>query len=425
MSLPAHLEALKNEALHTTCEAWALRSRWTLTRGIERVGPCPVCGGTDRFSINTLKNLFNCRRCGIAGEGAIRLVMATQNVQFSRACEIITGRTADAPVDPERAKRLAAQAEAEKRERERKSAQYREQARRAGRAIWDESQLRIFYAPPSHPSGASPDPPPGQSSIVAAYLALRGIDLARLHAHAPEALHKVIRQHKALAWREQQGRDTVTLHTGPAMVAAIQYPDGHFAGAHITWIDLSQPKGKLVLPKNDKGQDRPAKKMRGTHMGCAIRLYTPENARRIVMGEGIESTMSVLCHAFEPGTAYWVGCSLGNMAGRALRDGNNRQIHDQPDMESEAFIVPGWCEELVYLADGDSVESRITEKLTRGLRRAMRQRPGLRGRRVPAPAVGADMNDLAMAMTIENEAGVPGKRPADAPADKDVDGAGA
>ncbi|GGA63779.1 DUF7146 domain-containing protein [Pelagibacterium lentulum] len=409
MSLPAHLEALKNEALHTTCEAWALRSRWSLTRGIERVGPCPVCGGTDRFSINTLKNLFNCRRCGIAGEGVIRLVMATQNVEFTRACEIITGRTADASIDPERARKLADQADADKRERERKSAQYREQARRAGRVIWEEGKSRPWRT----------------GEPVFDYLALRGIDLAKLHAHAPDALHRVIRQHAALPWREQQGRDTVTLHTGPAMVAAIQYPDGHFAGAHITWLDLAQPKGKMVLPKNDKGQDRPAKKMRGTHMGCAIRLHTPQNARRIVMGEGIESTLSVLCHAFEPDTAYWAGCSLGNMAGRALRDGSNRQIHDQPDMDSEAFVVPGWCEELVFLADGDSVDSRITEKLTRGLRRAMRQRPGLRARRVPAPGEGADMNDLAMAMTIENEAGVPGKRPTGATADKDMNEAGA
>ena len=28
---------------------------------IERAGPCPVCGGTDRFSINTEKQLWNCR----------------------------------------------------------------------------------------------------------------------------------------------------------------------------------------------------------------------------------------------------------------------------------------------------------------------------------------------------------------------------
>jgi phage/plasmid primase-like uncharacterized protein len=35
---------------------------------IERVGPCPRCGGTDRFSINTRKQLFNCRGCRKGGD---------------------------------------------------------------------------------------------------------------------------------------------------------------------------------------------------------------------------------------------------------------------------------------------------------------------------------------------------------------------
>src|SRR5688572_3824953 len=29
--------------------------------GSEWIGPCPVCGGRDRFAINTRKSLFNCR----------------------------------------------------------------------------------------------------------------------------------------------------------------------------------------------------------------------------------------------------------------------------------------------------------------------------------------------------------------------------
>ncbi|OLS53774.1 primase-helicase zinc-binding domain-containing protein [Rhodovulum sulfidophilum] len=41
-------------------------------QAIERVGPCPVCGGRDRFGINTARNVFNCRHCG--GGDAIALV---------------------------------------------------------------------------------------------------------------------------------------------------------------------------------------------------------------------------------------------------------------------------------------------------------------------------------------------------------------
>lgn len=382
MSLPMHLAALRDEAMQTSCEAWAIRCRWKLAKGIDREGPCPLCGGTDRFAIHTGKNTFNCRRCGLSGSGVIDLVMKTQNVDFTRACEIVTGRSADAPIDPERARRLAAEADADREKREREAAEYRERARRAGRVIWEDATPRPWQV--------------GQP--VFDYLAVRGIDLAKVHAQAPEALHRVIRQAIALPWWEQQGRTSVTLHTGPAMVAAIQYPDGRFSGAHITWIDLDQPKGKLVLPPDDNGKDRKAKKMRGTHMGCAIRLYTPPHPRRLVMGEGIESTLSVLCHAFEPDTAYWAGASLGNMAGKAARSADNKQIHDQPDTESECFLPPDWCEELVFLTDGDSPESRITEKLTRGLRRAMRLRPGLKAKRVPAPSADADTNDLAMQM---------------------------
>jgi DNA primase len=31
-------------------------------------GPCPQCGGTDRFSVNTRKQVFNCRGCGGKGD---------------------------------------------------------------------------------------------------------------------------------------------------------------------------------------------------------------------------------------------------------------------------------------------------------------------------------------------------------------------
>jgi hypothetical protein len=34
----------------------------------EWAGPCPVCGGRDRFSVNTKKGVFNCRGCGVGGD---------------------------------------------------------------------------------------------------------------------------------------------------------------------------------------------------------------------------------------------------------------------------------------------------------------------------------------------------------------------
>jgi phage/plasmid primase-like uncharacterized protein len=45
----------------------------------ERVGPCPKCGGTDRFSINTQKQVFNCRQYQIGGD-------TIELVQFVDGC---------------------------------------------------------------------------------------------------------------------------------------------------------------------------------------------------------------------------------------------------------------------------------------------------------------------------------------------------
>jgi len=82
----------------------ARRSIKLLGRGPERYGPCPVCVGTDRFSINTVKQVWNCRHCVKGGKGAIDLVMFIDGVEFAAACEKLTrdpppknqnGKTAD------------------------------------------------------------------------------------------------------------------------------------------------------------------------------------------------------------------------------------------------------------------------------------------------------------------------------------------
>jgi hypothetical protein len=57
-------------------------------RGPERCGPCPVCGGTDRFSINTKKQVWNCRGCAKGGD-VIALVEHLDAVDFKTACRAI------------------------------------------------------------------------------------------------------------------------------------------------------------------------------------------------------------------------------------------------------------------------------------------------------------------------------------------------
>jgi predicted P-loop ATPase len=86
-------------------EAWVERARAVLIedelarRGIRlkgngkagRCGACPICqDGDDRFSINTKKQVWNCRKCGAGGD-LINLVKRLDGCGFEGACETLTG----------------------------------------------------------------------------------------------------------------------------------------------------------------------------------------------------------------------------------------------------------------------------------------------------------------------------------------------
>lgn len=386
MSLPDHLIALRDEALQTSCESWAKRQGWKLSPGIDRAGPCPMpgCGGTDRFSIHTQKNLFRCRQCDIAGEGVIKLVMETQGVGFTEACEIITGRKADAPFDAEKAKRIAhANAEAEQLRME-DTERRRQQARKEGYDIWRACSVDA------------------QRAIVLDYLRIRGLLTSDLMAVFGQIL---LRQHDALPYMAHINDRWRELARVPAMVAGVQMADGHFGAVHRTWLDLSNPKGRLQLVHPDTGKDLDTKKTWGIKQGGAIRLFTPDKPRRIIMGEGIETTLTPLAYNLEPETAYWAGVDIGNMVGRARRDDAGKLRQDLPDLDDmDCWQPPDWCEELIYLGETEKAARNTNEKLIRGLLRAqiLRRRaretnpalPELETAFIEPPEGGGDINDL-------------------------------
>ena len=71
----------------------AIEHRIILKRsGGEFVGPCPLCGGTDRFAINSKKQVFNCRGCNGKGRGAIAFIQWLDGVGFRDAVEILIGQ---------------------------------------------------------------------------------------------------------------------------------------------------------------------------------------------------------------------------------------------------------------------------------------------------------------------------------------------
>ncbi len=61
-------------------------------RGINLAGACPKCGGDDRFGVNTKKNVWHCRGCGVGGD-PIKLVEHLDDIDFVDAVMKLTGET--------------------------------------------------------------------------------------------------------------------------------------------------------------------------------------------------------------------------------------------------------------------------------------------------------------------------------------------
>jgi DNA primase len=83
----ARVERARNVPIERELERRGVRLRGT---GRDRVGPCPNCGGDDRFGICTAKQVFNCRVCGTGGN-VIKLVEHLDGVDFITACTMLAG----------------------------------------------------------------------------------------------------------------------------------------------------------------------------------------------------------------------------------------------------------------------------------------------------------------------------------------------
>ncbi len=337
--------------------------------GREWAGPCPVCGGEDRFSIAPDRDVYNCRTCG-GGDG-LGLVQLALGLDFKSALAWLVGE-ADAEISAEERQRRAAQAERQRRERDEVADRKRRESIAAARAIWSEAE-------------------PAAGTPVEAYLSGRGL--------TPELLTmpRSLRFHPSLPYmvaRDDGGWHE--LHRGPAMLAVIQAPSGGLIGVHRTWIDLDRPGEKARLSNGDEAL--PAKKVLGSVRGGAIRLCdrrcAADSFDTMVMGEGIETTGSAMVADAVPGAAYWAGVSLPNMSGRRILRGEGMKYAGVPDLDdTDAFIPPPWLTRLISIQDGDSEPKATRAKLVAGLRRAKHHNPELSVRIVHA-GDGVDLNDV-------------------------------
>jgi hypothetical protein len=89
-----------------TRQAWFDRARAHPVEGIlakrgfklplgsknERKGPCPRCGGDDRFGLSISKQTFTCHQCGLKGAGGIDIIVGIGEAQTpSEAAQILEG----------------------------------------------------------------------------------------------------------------------------------------------------------------------------------------------------------------------------------------------------------------------------------------------------------------------------------------------
>lgn len=339
--------------------------------GVERVGPCPVCGGRDRFGVNPPRGVWNCRTCAVGGDG-LKLVEHVLDCTFPAALDFLLGKAA-AVVDPAEVARRKAAAAAAERKRQEQAAQQRARAIRDAREIWHAAQ-------------------PGAETAAQAYLEGRGISFPAW----PPSL-RFLPDHPYM--KHWPGSGVVEWCRGPCMIAGVQDPAGRVAAVHQTWVDPARPGSKAQITAPDgsladaKGKPWPAKLVRGSKKGGAIRLSPIDPRGRLVMAEGIETTASAMVAGVWPGATFWAGVDLGNMAGRQSRE-PGRRWSGKPDLsDAAAWVPPAAIRHLLFVQDMDSAEAATRAKLEAGAIRAMAARPGLVAEIMRA-APGTDLNDM-------------------------------
>lgn len=356
--------------------------------GAELVGPCPACGGRDRFAINLRKNVWHCRVSGKGGD-AIALVEYLDGCDFLGAVEVLTGRPAptgekgkgpDARLIENR--RLDAEIRSRDREREAQSFRSKEIAR--AHDIWTSAG-------------------PLSGSIAETYLRFRGLSAG------PGAKLRSLNKLSYWHFVDKQWR---VIHDGPAMVAAIQGADQCFIGCHCTWIDpdFTTKSGKAEIVHPETGELLPAKKVRGSAKGGHIQLHAIDGAERFITGEGIETVLAVraaLAHTDLSHTWFWASVSLGNLGGKARESvvhpsltrmdakGRVRRLKvpgPLPDFEDrDVLMPPDAANDVTILGDGDSDRFTTENVLKRAAARWARL-----GRTIRAAWAdqGSDFNDM-------------------------------
>jgi phage/plasmid primase-like uncharacterized protein len=321
-------------------------------------GPCPMCGGTDRFSINTKKQVFNCRKCGAKGD-VIDFVMWLSGCDKVEACEQLTGlprpdRTRDETLE-ERNSRLAENAKRNaafhKRQEEQRTAE-------AARAKRDEEAIANILTP-----GRAV---PIWGTHAEAYIHARGLNP---HKNFMKDI-KFVADLDYWGARDNGTRQIAHLATLPAIIAIIRDFDGNAIGLSQTYLDPKEPRkwSPEGSPTNSPT------KIRGEKKGGMIRLGGP--AGTLALAEGWANALAWHQLGYGPeDISLAAAVDLGNLAGGALgwvphpvlKDGDGKPVrirNGEPDKDRPGVILPPDIKTIILIADRDS-ESYATAALLR------------------------------------------------------------
>lgn len=311
-----------------------------MDKGVERAGPCPVCGGRDRFAVNLKKRRWLCRVCATGGSDALSLAMHGGRVDFISAVEALSGEARPRYGKGRDAATL-------QRDREAREAGYAAglegqhcEAAMAGQG-WPESLFRDGFERGERERGrldaiererernidrarALLDEGRHDGAAIAAYFAARG-----LRFDPPPWL----RWHRDLPY----WHDGAVIHRGPALLAPMTDEAGRVTGVHRTWVDLAAPPKFRPRLAGADGAPLATKKMAGEVRGTMIRLTMPCDAL-MVAGEGMETAVAGMLAAYRAGYK-----SVGAVAAGSLGA-----------LKALPLARFGGCRHLIILGDGDS-----------------------------------------------------------------------
>lgn len=344
------------------------------------------------FHCDDRTGTYKCFGCGASGDH-IEFLQEHNGISFVEAVKILGGEAEAEPLSPEQIAEDKRKREARQRAAEQAQNDYRQ--KEIARA------LKIFNS----------------GGRVAG---TEGADYLRGRRLLPCPVRLPIRFHPHFKfWHQRQvpGRkkpELYVLFSGPALMLPITGPKHEFLGTHITWIDPARPGKKIEIadpeaePKDDGTQPLvPARKIRGSKSNASIKLWTPERFNRLVIGEGWETTASVLLseigtERFER-TAYWVAVSLQALGGRAVETVAHPTLKNKagrpakvpgpvPDMsDPKALTIPDCVDDVLRLGDGDS--DRFTAEQVHARSKTRWARQGRRDATAWAPD-GKDFNDI-------------------------------